>query len=96
MAVEKKYSCILNYGGGVGSTALAVALAKGYVPDIQLKETLVVFADTGAERPWTYEYLKHFKMFCKKNGLAFEIVRQKYTLEEYVFHSGILPSRRIR
>jgi len=94
--MEKQYSCILNYGGGVGSTALTVALVKGYIPDIQVKETLLVFADTGAERPWTYEYLEYFKMFCKKNGLALEMVRREYTLEEYVFHSGILPSRRIR
>lgn len=94
--MKKKYSCILNYGAGVGSTALVIALLKGYIPDIQLKKTLVVFSDTGAERPWTYEYLEYFKNFCKKNGISLEIVRQKYTLEEYVYHSGILPSRRIR
>lgn len=43
---------VLNYGGGTNSTALIIeAYHRGLRPDI------IVFADTGSERPETYAYL---------------------------------------
>ena len=44
---------IVCYGGGVDSTAMLIALKReGIAPD------LVMFADTGGEKPETYEYVR--------------------------------------
>jgi 3'-phosphoadenosine 5'-phosphosulfate sulfotransferase (PAPS reductase)/FAD synthetase len=51
------------YGMGVDSTAMLVGLVKhGIRPD------LILFADTGAERPETYEYRPVFEEWLKKQG----------------------------
>jgi hypothetical protein len=43
---------IVNYGAGVDSTAMLIGMRRlGITPD------LVLFADTGGEKPETYEYL---------------------------------------
>ena len=43
---------IINYGGGTNSTALLTeAVRRGIFPDV------ILFADTGSERPETYAYL---------------------------------------
>lgn len=93
---NNKYTHILNYGGGVNSTALLVLAARGMLKDIDPRRLIVLFADTGAERPYTYEYLNLAQEYCKRKHISFETVRAHYTLEEYVYHSGILPSRSIR
>ena len=44
---------IVCYGGGVDSTAMLIALKRnGIVPD------LIMFADTGGEKPETYDYVR--------------------------------------
>lgn len=45
----------LSYGGGVNSTALAVLLCEGRLPELQ--PWRIVFADTLTERPETYNYI---------------------------------------
>jgi hypothetical protein len=51
---------ILNYGGGTNSTAVAIGLhQRGIRPD------LVIFADTGGEKPETYRYLEIFNDYLK-------------------------------
>lgn len=90
------YNTILSYGAGIGSTALLVAICNGNYARADPKSTLVVFADTGVERPWTYHYLPVAKKYCKVNGIRFDIVRARYNLENYVYYYGILPSRRMR
>lgn len=53
---------IVNYGGGVNSTALVCeAVRRGLRPD------LIVFSDTGSERPETYAYLKTFNAWLEAN-----------------------------
>lgn len=96
MKDSNKYKYILNYGGGVNSTALLILVANGICKDVDPKETLVLFADTGAERPDTYNYITLAQQYCKEKNISFEIVRAPYTLEEYVYHSGLLPSRTFR
>ena len=50
----------LSFGGGVNSTALAVLLVRGKLP--QFEPWRIVFSDTGEERPETYTYLRdHFE-----------------------------------
>lgn len=54
---------IVCYGGGVDSTAMLIALRDaGIVPD------LITFADTGAEKPETYEMVKVMDKWLEKNG----------------------------
>ncbi len=61
---------VLNYGGGTNSTALAIlSIERGETPDI------VVFADTGSERPETYAYLDVFSGFLERHSLRLDVVR---------------------
>lgn len=54
---------VANYGGGTNSTALLVeAHKRGLRPD------LIVFADTGSERPITYTYLATVNAWLKQVG----------------------------
>ena len=54
---------VISYGMGVDSTAMLMGLAaRGIVPD------LILFADTGGEKPETYEYLPVINAWCAKAG----------------------------
>ena len=85
---------IVSYGGGTNSTALLIECVNRNIPI-----DLILFADTGAEKPHTYQYLKMFSKWCVENGLP-EITRvQKtnrngtaITLEGYCFERRQLPS----
>lgn len=62
---------VLSYGGGTDSTALLVeAYRRGIRPD------LIVWADTGSERPETYAYLPIIgKWLAERGWPAIETVR---------------------
>jgi hypothetical protein len=92
----------LSYGGGVNSTAMLFLIIKKKLP---LDE--VIFSDTGAEMPETYDYLPKIQEYCKKIGIKFTIVRGKvgigrentiYTnnLRDYCFKVRIIPFRKFR
>lgn len=54
---------IVSYGGGTDSTAMIVHLHEtGVRPDH------IVFADTGGEKPYTYDYLKIMRDWCSDVG----------------------------
>ncbi len=54
---------VCSYGGGVNSTALLVeAVRRGARPD------LILFADTGDERPDTYAYITTFSDWLRDRG----------------------------
>lgn len=54
---------VINYGAGVNSTALICeAYNRGITPDH------IVFADTGSERPETYEFLDLFDSWLAKHS----------------------------
>ena len=54
---------VINYGAGTNSTALLIEAAhRGIRPD------LIVFADTGSERPETYEYLDYMDRWLQSVG----------------------------
>jgi len=91
-----KYTNILNYGAGVNSTALLVLIANGLVEGVAPFSVIALFADTGAERPETYAYIPVIKDYCAQKGIKFETVKSNYTLVQYVYKSGILPSRSMR
>ncbi len=55
---------VLTYGGGTNSSAILVELIKrGYKPP-----ALIVFADTGSEKPHTYAHIKIMSEYSVKNG----------------------------
>jgi|GEM_PF-1736037 len=85
---------IVNYGGGVDSTAMLVAMAAaGIRPD------LILFADVGNERPPTYAYLDFFDGWLRQQGFP-AITRVAYqpdtapytTLEGNCLANQTLPS----
>jgi len=54
---------ILSYGGGTNSAAVAIGLeAHRERPD------LIIFADTGSEKPHTYEHLEIMQAWCLDVG----------------------------
>ena len=86
---------ILSFGGGTNSTALLVELRERGEP-----VDLIMFADTGGERPETYEYLHNVMNgsggWLESNSMPqITIVRKAgngETLEENCLRKNMLPS----
>ena len=80
---------VVAFGGGVNSTAMLVEMDKrGIKPD------LILFADTGGERPETYETVAAVSAWCVARGLP-EIVTVRgpgKTLEQDCLDRNALPS----
>jgi len=62
------------YGGGTNSTAYLARIALDNIEE--LKPSLILFADTGGERPEIYEYVSMFSEWLAKHGLP-EIITVK-------------------
>lgn len=82
---------IVAYGGGVDSTAMVVELLRrGEHVDY------ITFADTGAEKPHTYEYLKLFDAWLReryKIGITVLKKTSMYSsLEDNCLRKKMLPS----
>jgi len=85
---------VVAYGLGVDSTAMLVEFARrGVRPD------LILFADTGGEKPETYQYLAVIRPFLARVGFPdVTVVRYRpkravyHTLEGQCLHTGTLPS----
>lgn len=85
----------LSYGGGVNSTALAVLIVQGKLP--QYQPVRFVFSDTGEEKPETYAYIEnHFAPYLEKHGYQLEIVRPKESVLEHWERLKVTGSRLIR
>ena len=83
---------VLSLGGGVNSTALLSAMARKNIPP-----DLVLFADTGGERPETYKHVEHIWWWCDQREIEFRIVTnggrgQGRSLEENCLMRKELPS----
>jgi hypothetical protein len=85
---------IVSYGGGTNSGALLIEMHKRQIP-----VDLILFADTGAERPHTYKNIETMNNWLVEHGMP-EITIVYYkdkngnrlTLEEECLRSGTLPS----
>ena len=64
---------LVSYGGGTNSTALLIECVKRGIP-----VDLILFADTGAERPHTYVYIEMFSKWLVAQGYP-EIITVKTT-----------------
>jgi len=70
---------ILNYGGGTNSTALAVQAAQRDIPI-----DIVIFADTGSERPETMDYIEPFDRWCQEHlGVPLTVVQWVRARDSY-------------
>lgn len=84
----------VSYGGGVNSTGmLCWMVEKKIVP------TVILFADTGGEKPETYQYIENFDVWLQQRGFP-NITTVKYygaethyeTLEEETLRRNTLPA----
>lgn len=85
---------IVSYGGGTNSTAMLIECVKR-----EIKIDLILFADTGGEKPHTYEYKKLFNKWLKENGMPEIVTVQQVnqygtaiTLEQLCLNKHMLPS----
>ena len=85
---------VVAYGLGVDSTAMLVEFAKR-----SIRPDLILFADTGGEKPETYAYMPIIQRYLA--GIGFPAVTTiRYepkwapyrTLEQQCLHTGTLPS----
>ncbi len=85
---------VLSYGGGTNSTALAIGKAERGEPI-----DLILFADTGGERPDTYRYVEKFSEWLEARQYpAIKVVvykrgDERLTLEDDCLERGALPSK---
>lgn len=80
---------VLHYGGGDNSRALAFELVRRGIP-----LDLILFADTGAERPETYANNAEFSAWLVSKGypLIVSVRDERRTLENEVIEAHTLPS----
>jgi len=95
---------IFSWGGGVNSTAILAMIKLGMLPELNKDNTHIVFADTGAEMPYTYEHTKVCLNPMAHDGWKVKVLRpwvdmQYYykkfdgmTLEEVCLNKGWIPS----
>jgi hypothetical protein len=84
---------VVSYGGGTNSTAMIIGMIERGIPI-----DLILFADTGGEKPWTYEYVDLFDAWLKERGLRIEPLGytdkdgNRLTLEDDCLAHGNLPA----
>jgi len=87
---------VVSYGGGTNSTAMLIGMKER-----SMRPDLIMFADTGDEKPETYEHLKTMQMWCVNNGFPpITVVRNELpqgikdgTLYGECFRLGTLPAK---
>lgn len=85
---------IVAFGGGVDSTAMVIGLVNNKEPI-----DLILFADTGGERPHTYDHIERFSKWLSSKGYPEVVVVKRVTkdgeletLEEECHRRKCLPS----
>src|SRR5438094_6331394 len=72
---------VVAYGLGVDSTAMLIEFARrGIRPD------LILFADTGGEKPETYQYLGVIRPFLRRVGFP-DVVIVRYRPKRAAYHT---------
>lgn len=79
---------VTSYGAGTNSTAKLIEMFnRGTRPD------LILFADTGAERPETYDYVEVFSLWLRERDFPeITVVKNAITLEDDCLKRKALPS----
>ena len=90
---EGEEMIIVSYGGGTNSTAMLVGMKERGIT-----QNAIIFADTGAEKPHTYEHINFMSGGCLDNGFpSITIVRNEKpsrygSLENMCLTRRCLPS----
>lgn len=80
---------IIAYGGGTNSTALIILCQQK-----KIEIDVIIFADTGGEKPHTYEFIRLFNKWLVKNGMpSITIVKAPISLEQRCKNDHCLPSK---
>ena len=88
-----KTPIVVSYGGGVNSTAMLIELVRR-----EMRVDLVLFSDTGGEKPETYEYVSMFSGWLEERGYPGVTIvhatrfKKRETLEEQCLSKNLLPS----
>lgn len=86
---------VLAFGGGVDSTAILCGWVENRYVDVDPID-VILFADTGGEKPHTYEHIARMNDWLPRHGLpAVTVVRKggrAETLEENCLRMNMLPS----
>lgn len=80
---------IVSFGGGVNSTAMLLGMYERQIPC-----DLILFADTGGEKPETYHHRDEFSKWLVNHGYP-EIItvrEERWTLEQDCLNRKRLPS----
>lgn len=90
-AGRESLSKAASFGGGVNSTAMLLGIYESHP---ELRPDLVMFADTGGEKPETYTHVAEFSEWLTKHDFpAITIVREeRFTLEQECLDKHTLPS----
>jgi len=83
----------INCGLGVNSTAILALIKLG---KLKYENPYCVFADVGAEKPETYEYLEYLKKVSPLPIFIVKAKEKKGNLYEYCKKNEILPQRFMR
>lgn len=85
---------IVAYGGGTNSTALLIGMYHHGIP-----ADLIIFADTGAEQPYTYEFIPIMNRWLTEHGMPEITVVEnvdcngdRLSLETECLRGGTLPA----
>ena len=85
---------IVSFGGGTNSAALLIGLYKHKIPI-----DLITFADTGAEHPHTYQFIRQMDKWLSEHGMPQITIVQnvdrygnRLSLETECLRSHTLPS----
>ena len=80
---------VVSYGGGVNSTALLIGLEER-----EERPDHIIFADTGGEKPATYEHVQRMQECCEKVGFPeITIVKEGNGLEDDCLSRETLPGK---
>lgn len=86
---------VVSFGGGTNSTAMLVGMYEMDYPE----PDLILFADTGAEKPHTYDHIQEVNVWLAKIGwpeiIIVNVVDREgkaYSIEDYCLRLNTLPS----
>lgn len=80
---------VASFGGGVNSTAMLIGMVERGEPC-----DLILFADTGGEKPHTYAHVLEFSEWLVAHGMPpiITVRKEEWTLEEDCINRKALPS----
>lgn len=89
MSITPKWPVVVSYGGGDNSRAMLIEMVR-----LDVRPDLILFADTGGEKPSTYAANAEFDAWLKMKGFPgiVTVSDGRQTLEAEVLAANTLPS----